>query len=200
MKITAISQQIKRPGRYSIYVDTKFSFGLDANQVLELGVVQGQEITEAELAAFKGESELGKVFEKTLNLLSIRPRSEWELQDYLKRKKQSPAVIEKTLNKLSNLGYVDDAAFAKRWVDNRRLLKPTSSLKLRAELKQKHLANDVIEQALRNDETDEVAVLRQLIERKSQRYPDKQKLMVYLARQGFRYDDIKRALSQDDEY
>lgn len=198
MKITAISAQIKHAGRYSVYVDGKFAFGLGGNQLLNLGLFNGQEITESELDAFKQESEIGKLYEKTLNLLSFRLRSEHELRDYLKRKNQSPAIIEIILNRLSNLGYVDDLKFAQRWVENRRLLKPISSLKLRSELKQKRIDNSVIEEVLKSDETDEVEVLKALIERKSKRYPDQQKLMAYLARQGFRYDDIKQALKNDD--
>lgn len=198
MKITAITTQVKRAGRYSIYIDGKFSFGLGGNDVLTLGLHAGQEITEAELAEFKQQSDFGKIYDKTLNLLSFRPRSEWELKDYLKRKNQSPTTIEKLLNTLSNLGYVDDKKFATAWVENRRLLKPISSLKLRAELKHKRIANNVIDEVLKADTTDEKTVLKELIERKSRRYPDQQKLMAYLARQGFRYDDIKQALKAEN--
>lgn len=194
MKITAITAQVKRPGRYSVYVDDKFAFGLGANQLLNLGLVTGQELSGSELDSLKQESEVGKMYDKTLNLLSFRLRSEYELRDYLKRKQQSPAIIEIILNRLSKLGYVDDKQFASRWVENRRLLKPTSSLKLKSELKQKRIANDIIDDVLQDDTTDEQEVLKQLIERKSKHYPDQQKLMAYLARQGFRYDDIKQAL------
>lgn len=198
MKITDIKSQVKRPGRYSIFVDGKFAFGLGSNELLGLGIAVGQEITESELADFKQASEIGKVYDKILNLLSIRPRSEWELRDYLKRKNQSPALIEKLLNKLSNLGYVDDNDFAQRWVANRRLLKPVSSLKLRAELKQKRIDNIVIDEVLKSDTTDEIAVIKAIIDRKAKRYPDRQKFIAYLARQGFRYDDIKTALNHSD--
>lgn len=194
MKITAITAQVKRPGRYSIYVDGNFAFGLSANQLLNSGLATGQELSGSELDSLKQESEVGKIFDKTLNLLSFRLRSEHELKDYLKRKQQSPALIEIILNRLSKLGYVDDKQFASRWVENRRLLKPISSLKLKSELKQKRIANDIIDEVLKSDTTDEQEVLKQLIERKSKRYPDQQKLMAYLARQGFRYDDIKQAL------
>lgn len=195
MKITAITAQIKRPGRYSIYVDGQFAFGLGEAQLLASRVVPGQEITEVELAELKGESEFGKVFDRILNLLSYRPRSEYELRSYLKRKQQSPALIEKILNKLSKLGYVDDEAFAKRWVEHRRSIRATSSLKLRAELKQKGIASDLIDAALSEQGEADESALKALIEKKSARYPDKQKLMQYLARQGFRYDEIKQALS-----
>lgn len=196
MKITDIRQQVKRAGRYSIYVDEKFAFGVNESQMLSLGLYKGKEITEAELVNLKQESEIGKIFDRILNLLSIRPRSEWELREYLRRKGQSPALIDTILNRLSKLGYVNDEDFAKRWVSNRRLLKPISSLKLRAELKQKRIDNQVIDEVLSADDTKDTDVIKDIIERKKHRYPDTNKLMQYLARQGFRYDDIKSALSE----
>lgn len=196
MKITAIKAQTKRAGRYSLFIDGKFSFGLDGDELLRLGLVSGQEITTKDIEKIKQENELDKLYDKTLNLLSFRPRSSWEIQDYLKRKKQPTERIEKILNKLSEYGYVNDEDFARRWVENRRLLKPISSLKLKAELKQKRVSDEIINKVLTQDQTDERQVLKNLIERKAHRYPSQQKLMQYLARQGFRYDDIKTALSE----
>ena len=196
MTITAITTQTKLAGRYSVFVDGSFAFGIEAGQLLELGLVKGQEITAKQLAELKSETQLGYMFDKTLNLLSIRPRSEWELRDYLKRKKQPPAAIEIILNKLTKLHYVDDVAFAKRWVENRQLLKPSSTLKLKAELKQKRIADSVIHEVLKSNDNHEAEALNELIERKAKRYPDQRKLMQYLARQGFRYEDIKRAIQE----
>lgn len=194
MKITAIKQQVKRPDRYSIFVEGKYSFSLGEGEFAVSGLHSGLEITEAEIEDYKDQSEFGKLFEKTLNLLSFRPRSEWELRDYLKRKKQSPAVIDKILNKLSNSGYVDDKKFAQRWVESRHLLKPTSRRRLTQELRQKRISDAVIEEVLSDDDTDERKVLEELVERKRARYPDKLKFMQYLARQGYNYDDIKEVL------
>jgi len=194
MKITAIKQQVKRPDRYSIFVEGKYSFSLGEGQFATSGLRSGLEITEAEIADYKDQSEFGKLYEKTLNLLSFRPRSEWELRDYLKRKKQSPAVIDKILNKLSESGYVDDKKFAARWVESRRLLKPTSRRRLTQELRQKRISDADIEEVLSGDDTDERKVLEELVERKRARYPDRLKFMQYLARQGYNYDDIKEVL------
>lgn len=198
MKITAIKQQVKRADRYSIYVDGKYSFSLGENELLRLGLHSGQEITEQELANYRDESDYGKLFDKTLNLLSFRLRSEWELRDYLKRKKAEPEIIEKILNKLSINGYVDDEQFARRWVENRRLLKTTSRRRIAQELKQKRISNDIIDKVLAEDkeETDEREVLRELVDKKKHRYPDQTKLMQYLARQGYSYEDIKAVLNE----
>jgi regulatory protein len=200
MKITAVKQQVKRADRYSIYVDGKYSFSLGENEFLKLGLHSGQELTEEELDSYKGESDYGKWFDKVLNLLSYRLRSEWELRDYLRRKKAPEEYVDKILNKLSINGYVNDELFAKRWVENRRLMKPTSRRKLMMELKQKRIPNEIIDKVLSEDkdQVNEREVLKELIEKKRQRYPDQLKLMQYLARQGYNYDDIKSALGESD--
>ncbi|MEO8862799.1 MAG: RecX family transcriptional regulator [Candidatus Saccharimonadales bacterium] len=198
MKITAVKQQVKRTDRYSIYVDGKYSFSLGQSQFVSSGLHSGLELTSDEINTFKNDSDIGKIYERTLNLLSYRPRSEWELRDYLRRKKQDPDIIELILNKLSINGHVNDQKFAERWVENRRLLKSTSRRKLQLELRQKRIPSDVIDKVLAADkeETDEQQVLRDLVARKSARYPDKLKFMQYLARQGYNYSDIKQVLDE----
>jgi regulatory protein len=198
MKITAVKQQVKRADRYSIYIDGKYSFSLGENEFLKLGLHSGQELTETELDSYKVESDYGKWFDKVLNLLSYRLRSEWEIRDYLKRKKAPDEYTDKILNKLSINGYINDEQFAKRWVENRRLMKATSRRKLIMELKQKRIPNEIIDKVLADDkdEVDERQILRELVEKKRARYPDKLKFMQYLARQGYNYDDIKSVLSE----
>lgn len=201
MKITKISQQVKRGDRYSFYVDGKYTFSLGENEFIKLGLHSGQEITEEQLDSFRDESQYGKFFDKTLNLLSIRLRSEWEIRDYLRRKQAEPEVIDKIVNKLSINGYINDEQFARRWVENRRLLKATSRRKLTQELKMKRISNDVIDTVLAEDkeETDEHQVLRDLVAKKRHRYPDQLKFMQYLARQGYNYEDIKTVLSESKD-
>ncbi len=84
------------------------------------------------------------------------------------------------------------------WIDNRRLLKGTSTRRLQMELRQKHIPDEVIQSSLANDSTDERAILGDLITRKRKiaRFADDQKLIAYLLRQGFNYDDIKQVLRE----
>lgn len=191
--------QVKKRGRYSVYVNGQFAFGLSELALINSGIRTGQELEAEELQNFKEESDIDKIYGRTLDLLARRPRSSWELRDYLKRKDQSPDRIEKILNKLSVQGYINDEDFARRWVENRRLLKTTSKRKLFLELKQKRIADEIIQSVLNDDHTDEQEVLRQLVAKKrtQTRYQDKAKLMQYLARQGYNYDDIKQVLSEN---
>jgi len=201
MKISNIKQQVKRPDRYSVYIDDKFSFALSETELLKQGLYNGQELTDAELESIKDDSVRDKARYQALGQLSRRMRSDWELRDYLKRKDYAPEVIDKVMEWLGEYGYSDDKKFADAWVANRRLLKATSARRLRQELRQKRVSDEIIDQALEEDETDEKQVLRDLIERKHKqtKYKDKLKLMQYLSRQGFNYDDIKSTMDEAPE-
>jgi regulatory protein len=196
MKITAIKQQVKRSDRYSIFVDGKYAFSFSDTALLENKLVNGQELTESQLEDFKQASADDKIHGNALAYAMLRPRSAWEVEQYLKRKKCSPELEVKILNKLSGIGLLDDKAFARSWVANRRLLKPMSRRKLAQELRAKRIPDEIAAGALEEDATDEQTVLSELIARKRKqlRYQDDQKLRQYLAGQGFGYGDIKAAL------
>jgi len=200
MKITAIKQQVKRADRYSVYIDDTFSFTLSGSELLRLGLHSDQEVTNQELLSLKTDSVRDKARYQALGQLSRRMRSEWELRDYLKRKDYTSEVSQAVLEWLREYGYVDDKKFAAAWVQNRRLLKATSARRLRQELRQKRVTDEVIDEVLAADQTDERQVLRELMKRKQKqtKYQDKLKLMQYLSRQGFNYDDIKSALDDSD--
>lgn len=198
-KITDIRSQVKRADRYSIYVDGKYSFPLGESELLNTGIRIGQEFTQSELDALKDRAIVDKGYDRALNLIMRRPRSEWELRDYLKRKAYSPEATDTILNKLSERGFVDDADFAQRWVESRRLLKSTSKRRLTQELRQKRVPDEIIQLTLENDEADELDILRELIlrKRKQSKYSDDLKLKQYLVRQGYNYGDVKSVLDEE---
>ena len=198
MKITAIKQQVKRQDRYSIYVDGKYLFSFSQNELLGLGLKVGRELSVEELTSLQGSAVVDKAYDRALNLISHRPRSEGELRDYLRRKDVSGADADVVMQRLSERGYVNDLDFAQRWVATRRLLKSTSKRRLAQELRQKRIRSNIIDQVLADDETNERDVLRELMvrKRKQTKYQDNLKLMQYLSRQGYNYDDIKSVINE----
>jgi len=201
MKITSIKQQAKRTDRYSILVEGKYAFSLSENALLDSKLAFGQELSKEEVREYKKLSAEDKLYNQTLRYVAMRPRSRWEVEFYLDKKKgASPALANTILNKLSIIGLIDDVKVAQAFVADRRLLRPTSRRKMSAELKKKRIAGEIIEQALGNEIGDEQSALLEMIERKRRqtKYRDDLKLMQYLARQGFSYDDIKNALKKED--
>jgi len=203
MKLTRIVQQEKQKDRYSIFVDGKYSFSLSENALLDAGLAVGQELSQEDVKHWKQASADDKVMGSALRYAAMRLRSVWEMEQYLKRKNASPALAEKILNKLININLLNDEAFAKAWVANRRLLRPTSKRKLQQELKAKRVPEEVINITLAEDEVvNDRTALREMIAKKrnlSRYKANPMKLMQYLARQGFNYDDIKQAMNSVDE-
>lgn len=201
MKITDIKAQVKTAGRYSIFVEGKYSFSLSDTALLEQGIKIGQELDAAEIQRLKQVSSDDKLYGNVLRYMAMRPRSEWEVRTYLQRKNSPAPLTEQILNKLSISGTLNDIAFAEAWVRSRRLLRPTSKRKLQQELRAKHVSDEVIRQVLTEDEADEKTVLRELITKKRQqpRYADNLRLTQYLVRQGFNYDDVKSAIADQQE-
>jgi regulatory protein len=199
MTITAIKQQERLKSRYSIYVDSKYAFSLSADALLEQKLHTGQELDEPQLKVYKKLSADDKAYGLALAYVARRMRSRHELIDYFRRKGYDDDLGVQILHKLRAQRLVDDQAFAEAWVRNRRLLKSVSKRRLIQELRQKHVAEDIIEKAVAEDEADERTVLGELIakKRRQTKYQDDLKLMQYLARQGFSYDDIKHALAED---
>lgn len=217
MRITALTAQVRDPNRVNISVDGKFRFSLDISQVVDLGVKQGQEVDAARLAELEEQSQLGKLYARSLDYCLARPHSEKEVSDYLWRKTiarryrskrtgeiketvgVSVSVTHAVLRRLVERGYVDDVRFAQWWVENRKIRQGVSTRKLESELRAKGLSSEVIYEAIHSTSRDELDELRKMIAKKSGKYDDQQKLIAYLARQGFDYDSIRRALISEDE-
>jgi regulatory protein len=196
MRITAIKQQVKDQNRYSIFIDDEFSFGMSELSLIESGITKGQELTDVELAKYKDTAELDLAYNKALGLISRRLRSEWEIKDYLRRKKYVPEQIDAIVARLYKRSWLNDEAFARMWVENRRLLKSASARRITQELKAKRVSEDTIRSVLENDSNTDSAILKELIisKRKQSRYQDDQKLLAYLMRQGYNYADVKQQM------
>ena len=201
MKITKIVQQVKRADRYSVFVDDKYSFSLSENALLESKIHSGQELTKEQVTEFKKLSADDKLYNQTLRYIAMRPRTRWEVETYLERKNGSPSLTEQIVNKLTDIGLIDDEKFAKAFVADRRLLRPTSRRKLIAELRKKHISNELIGQVVGTEKDEERSALLEVIakKRKQAKYQDDLRLMRYLAAQGFQYDDIKSALKTEED-
>ncbi|MDQ3880970.1 MAG: recombination regulator RecX, partial [Chloroflexota bacterium] len=86
--------------------------------------------------------------------LAPRPRTRAELVRRLRRANAPDGVIKAALDRLEQLGYVDDAAFARYWIEQRDAHAPRGRPLLTAELRRLGVTAEVIDQALatRDDE------------------------------------------------
>lgn len=210
MKITALKIQARDKDRVNVFVDGTYRFSLDIAQVAELGIKNGAEYSEERLVELENESQFGKLYTRALEYALTRPRSQREMRDYLYRKTRdtrtktgqikkgvSKELTERVFNRLIHKNYVDDEKFTRFWIENRNVRKGISRRKLQAELAAKGIDKTIIDTAFGDSERSDTDELQKIIAKKAGRYDDLQKLIAYLARQGFRYDDIKTALEED---
>jgi len=138
---------------------------------------------------------LSQLLERTLRLLSHRPRSTKEIKDYLKRKETRPDLATKLVENLQERGYLDDQEFAVWWLEQRASFRPKGKFALRAELRQKGIAPEIIEPLLEKEIGNEVEVslAKKAVEKKK---GDWQKRAAFLQRRGFSWSIIKLALGE----
>lgn len=210
MKITGLTVQQKDKNRINVMVDGEYRFSLDMSQVIDLGLKVDKEYTDQELTALETESQFGKTYMRALEYCLSRPHSAKEVRDYLYRKTRdtrtktgtvkkgvSPEITSRVYDRLVEKGYVDDEKFTRFWVENRNLKKGMSRRKLQTELQAKGVDRGIIDRFLDQSDRSDAAELQKIIEKKKKRYPDEQKFMQYLIRQGFSYDDVRQALGED---
>lgn len=216
-RISDIREAVRDKNRVNIYVDDKFFCSLDIAQVVDLHVKIGRTLSADELDELKRASDFSKFYNRALEFTLMRPHSSKEVRDYLKRKTldrkvrvknrktneyktvlkpgYDQSLVEPVFKRLEERGYIDDRRFAEIWIENRNISKGSSLKKLRLELSQKGIPQATIEEVLAESDRDELSELRKIIARKAKKYPDEQKLIQYLLRQGFNYSDILDELS-----
>jgi regulatory protein len=194
-KITALEVQKKNPDRVSVYLDGRFAFGVPAITAARLA--RGQILSDADVEALQEEGAVETVYHKTLDYLSYRPRSQAEVEDYLRRRGTPDAQIGTVVERLEGAGLLDDEAFARYWVENREHFRPRGLRALRYELRKKGIEDETIEQTLASLDSSESAY-RSVEEKARQwRHLDQQtfcrKAIEYLARRGFEYEVAREA-------
>lgn len=202
MRVTRIAKQERRD-RYNIFVDGKFFTALSADLLAEAGIREGDELSLGQLDPFIDRDAVGKVLNRAMRFLSLRPHSEHELRVKLARKDVEPELIEEAFERLRELGYLDDAAFARQWIEERGRRRGT--VLLRAELRRKKVADEIIEESLKLPGRDELSDARVLAARRLARLsgqpPEvvRQRLTRYLVGRGYGYDIARQAIGSPDE-
>ena len=162
---------------------------------IPLALRVGQMLSDEELQALERAEALENAHERALRFLEARPRSSAEVKQHLFKKKIAAEVIDQAITRLTDAGLLDDAAFAKYWVENREQFRPRAGRALRFELKRKGVADAAIGDAL--GEIDETESAYRAVEHRAQRWHALErreffeKVAAFLVRRGFAYDIAK---------
>lgn len=191
--ITALKTHRRNKERVKLYLDDEYAFQLPLLDAAALRC--GQELSQQEIMTLIEASALQNAYDRATGFLAHRPRSADEVRRYLISKEVGQPVIAAVLERLQERAWLDDAEFARYWVDQRQRHKPMAARALRYQLRQKGVAELVIDEALdRLDETDAAYRAAQLrLSRYRGQTPRafRQKLGGVLMRRGFDAETIR---------
>jgi regulatory protein len=196
--ITDLRFQRHSKERVNVYLDRQYAFGLGAVEAAQLQ--KGQVLSDAEIAALKAQDERTRAFERALRFLSYRPRSQVEVERFLRRKAIAEDVICDVIARLEQAKYLDDEEFARFWLENRERFRPRGRRALRYELRQKGVSDEIITRLL--DEVDDDVAAWLAVEGRLTRWAHlpggefRQKVVGYLSRRGFDYSTISLILEK----
>jgi regulatory protein len=108
-----ITRVRERLNRARVSVDGEFWAEIDAAVAIESGLREGAELSQEELDRVRVAGEKPVAMGRALNLLGYRARSEAEIRDRLKRYGYIRETTDAVVLRLQELGYLDDAAFAR---------------------------------------------------------------------------------------
>jgi regulatory protein len=203
-KITALRAQAKDPQRVNVFVDGEFAIGVSLTTITKTGLHVGKQLSAEEFARLEQTESGDKAYLAALRFLEARPRSIAEVRARLSRKDFSPEAIDAAIARLAELDLLDDAAFARYWVENRQASAPRGAHALRDELRRKGIDADVtaevLDDALTGDEGAGAWRLARGALRKYANSHDRnaftRRMGSYLQRRGYTFEVIRPIVDQ----
>lgn len=201
MRITALQIQANNRDRINIFVDHQFLLGVSTIVVLQMGLRVGQDLSPDQLEQLRHEEALQQATNRALNYLSFRPRSREEVRRYLRKKETPSELIDTVMQRLDDLGLVNDQSFTEFWIESRERSHPKGAQALKNELRMKGVKRELVDELV-NDEQDEEHALRAgrkkaaLLVRQSEMdfKTFRARLGPFLQRRGFSYEVCTRVV------
>lgn len=146
MKIERFSKQ--KNGMYLLSLEDGNKIKIHEDLILKYGLLLNKRIDDSSLEELHHENRIYEVYEVALKYLNVRLRSYKELSEYLKKKGYEQAIVDNVLEMLLNQGYLDDKAYAISFVHDKILLSSYGPDRIRSELKNYQISDEIIEGAM----------------------------------------------------
>jgi regulatory protein len=195
--ISAITAQKRNPNRVNIFIDGSYRFSL--SRIVAAWLKVGTVLNDVDIEQLQSKDEFEIAFQRAARYLQYRARTTYELNKKLRDLGFSDEVIEDVLTRCRELQMLNDEEFAETYVHFRVQHRPRGKRLLIRELKAKGINDEIIHSAL-SDLTEE----SQLAYEAGMRYIKRvqalpydqfqQKLIGYLNRRGFAYQDCRQTV------
>lgn len=189
--------------KFKVYIDEEFTFVLYKGELSKYRIKDQSEIAPELVEKIKKEVVLKRAKLRAMHLLNDMDRTESSLRRKLIQGGCTEEIAEQAIDYVKSFGYIDDKGFAMRFIEGRRNSK--SRKELYAALLQKGVSAYIAEEAMTEcfEGHDEYEAIRALLKKKrfnseTADEDEKRKIYGFLARKGFRYDDIRHVIQVYD--
>ena len=184
--------------RVEITLASGTAYIVDTNVAFDAGIAPNLELDLEGVQALLDADDLLAAKQTATRQLSYRPRSVAELRQTLGQRGFGPQIVERVIDRFTELGYLDDADFARRWIATRESVAPRGTRLLKRELRQKGIGADLTEEVIADADLDDLESAMRIAERRLpklaglDRDTQRRRLASYLERRGFSYDTISK--------
>ncbi|KRM13284.1 recombination regulator RecX [Paucilactobacillus suebicus] len=199
-KITKIEAQ-KRQGRYNIYLDNQYAFGVAENVLIRFRLVRGMEVDDQLERQLIDADDVAKAYSRALDYISHQLRAESEVVQKLKDLEIPTDKIPVVMGMLRENHFIDDQNYADSYVRTVMLTSDKGPSVIRQQLRLKKIGENIIDNALVNYESDRMLEnATKLAEKQLKHYHKtpsrlrKQKVRQSMMTKGFDSDMITQVL------
>ena len=196
--ITKLERQKHDSKRVSVFVDEEYAFSLSDELVILHKLAVGKDVNLLPLKELAEEDDFSRALTACYELLGRSEKTEKQLREYLTKKTYSEETADRVTDRLKELGYLDDRAYAERFTENCRGLGKRA---IRCKLSSRGVPQAIITEVL-NALPDESLLedACRLAEKQRARYAalpereQKRKISEFLARRGYDWDTVSGAV------
>ena len=196
--VTGLEYKKNNKERVNVYLDGSFFAGISLETAVKFALKEGKEIDESKLKEFLFEDNKQKAFTRATDLISKFVKTEKQIIDYLKNKGFEEKVIEVTVNKLKEYGFIDDLAYVESYVNFKKHV--AGAKKIKQELFAKGIKRNLLDKVDEMiDSSSEEACKNQAIKymkNKEKTIQNKAKLNRFLLAKGFDFADINKVVNE----
>lgn len=201
MKITA---QQGRGQKIHILVDGEYRLTVTRDFWASQNIRSGDEIDDAEFAAFCEAASSCRAFNAAVDILSRRDHSSKELQRKVARRSGAEFARE-AVERLEEMGYVNDERYAHTLAQELYERRGMGKKRIEQELRQRGISRETASECAEELDGDDVERIKNLLETKfAGKFSDekgRRRTFNALTRLGYGYSDIRSAMrSVDEEY
>jgi len=203
--VTNLALDPRQPGYQVVEVDRGRFASLPAVALVPLGISRGAVVDAPTFGVLQQLADIEAAYRAAVRAQTRRPHARAELRRRLMKKQHPGAAVDAALERLAAQDLLDDRRFAEHFVAT-RAQQGRGAVRLLQDLRRQgvdqRIAEAAVAASLAAEGIDEVAVLRQVAERRARQLgalpptAKRRRLLAYLARRGYRGAETRKVVEE----